>query len=253
MASDCVALEVALVKVPEGWDDDGRFWQDVDEQHLTTDARRSLQDNGLRTGIVGAQIPEVLRSSLEQAADPLESLLNEGSPEEGDLFSRKRRLHIRPGSPRRIPVTTTGESASVVLYTEESAVRAMRFEKPVGMVELSCEPLGDGRVRLEVIPSVEHGEMRQQWGTAEGAWMLYSDRPRQEFESLAFRTILSPGQTLLVTAAEPKGLGAEFFARSGGQQRSVMLVRLAQTQLDDLFNPTPVRRPLASTTNSAVW
>ena len=129
----------------------------------------------------------------------------------------------------------------------------MRFEKPVGMLELSCEPLGDGRVRLQVIPSVEHGEIRQQWGTAEGAWMVYSNRPRQEFESLAFRTILSPGQTLLVTAAEAKGLGAEFFARYEGNERSVMLVRLAQTQMDDLFNPTPVRRPLATTTNSAVW
>ena len=124
---DCVALEVALVKVPESWDEDDRLWQEVDEQHLATDVRRRLQDNGLRTGILGTQIPEVLRTSLEQSTDPLESLTSEGSPEEGDLFSKKRRLHIRPGSPRRIPVTTTGENASVVLYTEEATVaRAVR-------------------------------------------------------------------------------------------------------------------------------
>ena len=180
--------------------------------------------------------------------------MNEGSPEEGDLFSKKRRLHIRPGSPRRIPVTTTGENASVVLYTEEATVCAMRFEKPVGMVELSCEPLGDGRVRLHVIPSVEHGEMRQQWGTAEGAWMVYSNRPRQEFESLAFRTILSPGQTLLVTASGSQGIGCgSSLLVPGATNVPIMLVRLAQTQMDDLFNPTPVRRPLATTTDSAVW
>ena len=128
----------------------------------------------------------------------------------------------------------------------------MRFEKPVGMVELSCEPLGDGRVRLHVIPSVEHGEMPQQWGTAGGL-----DGVFQPSSSGVRVTRLphhpSPGQTLLVTAGEAKGLGAEFFARGGGHGRSVMLVRLAQTQMDDLFNPTPVRRPLATTTDSAVW
>ena len=88
LAADCVALEVALAQVPENWDNDGQLWQEVDERRLTTDVRRRLQDNGLRTGILGAQIPEVLRTSLEQSAEPLESLMNEGSPKEGDLFSK---------------------------------------------------------------------------------------------------------------------------------------------------------------------
>lgn len=251
VAADCVTLEVALVKVPNhGDEEESRFWQDVDEQHLAPEVRRKLQDNGLRTGVLGSQIPEFLRASLEQSADPLEALLNDSSLEEGDLFARKRRLHVRPGSPRRIPVTTQGTSSSVVLHSVESAVRATRFEKPIGIMGLCCEPLGDGRVQLEVVPMVEHGEMRQQIGTAEGSWMLYSDRPRHVFDSLAFRTVLSPGQTLLITAAEAKGVGAELFARNSGQQRSMLLVRLAQTQMDDLFQPAPVRRSLVTTAKS---
>jgi len=253
VAPDSVLLEVALVRLPEDWEQDGAFWQDVDEQHLPSDMRRQLQDNGLRSGILGSQIPPVLRASLEQSADPLEALLTEESPQDSELFAKKRRLHIRPGNPRRIPVTATGTNAAVVLFTEDAAVRALRFEKPLGMVELSCEPLGDGRVRLGVLPAVEHGELRQQWGTAEGSWMMYSSRPRHLFESLAFRTVLSPGQTLVLTAADAKGLGGEFFARLESQQRSMLLVRLAQTQWDDLFHPVVPRRPLATTATAAAW
>ena len=58
------------------------------------------------------------------------------------------------------------------------------------------------------------------------------------FERLRLEAVLSPGQTLLLTSTvDTKGLGDQFFSASagGGGARKLRLVRLAQTQYDDLF------------------
>ena len=247
MATDCIILEVTFVRLPIELETSDEFWQQVDEQHLATDIRRGMGDNGLRTGLVGTQLPECLRDWLDRNPTMLDLVSSELTSEESQMFSRQQRLQMRDGRSKRIPATAGKAEEAVVLLRDGDLVRAMRFERPRGFFVIGSTPLGDGRVQLELTPAVEFGQVRQRWVGGQGSFMLDTDRPQQLFESLRFATVLSPGQTLLVSATpEARGVGGHFFAAEAGEQgqRSLMLVRLAQTQVDDLFDPPDTRRPL---------
>jgi hypothetical protein len=243
MAPDCVVLEVAFLKLKQDPNQDPELWRQIDEQHISTDLRRRLKDNGLRCGLVGMQLPGELRQLLDENPSMLELVSSGVSPEGSELATRRNRLQIRAGNAKRMPVTTAEPDEFVVLLSQDDSVRAKRYEKPRGTFQFRSFPLGDGRVRLELTPEIEHGESRQHWVGDRGALLRTNDRARQTFEELTIKTVLSPGQTLLVTCTpEPKGLGNFFFAttHSGGNEQILMLTRLSQTQIDDLFCPDDV-------------
>jgi hypothetical protein len=196
---------------------------------------------------VGTQLPEALRRWLDRRPDTLELAATSASPDQGELFARQQRLQLRAGKTKRIPVTSAACGEDVLLVTEEGAVRAVRIEKPQGLFEVRGEPLGDGRVRLEITPEVEHGEPKQRWAGVQGSWVARMDREHQIFDNLGFETVLSPGQTLLITGtSEAKGLGRHLFVPcdSSTDDRSIILLRLAQTQWDDLFSDPTTMTPL---------
>jgi hypothetical protein len=61
--------------------------------------------------------------------------------------------------------------------------------------------------------------------------------------------ILSPGEILIVSGTpDVKGLGQHFFASPNADEKSqtMLLVRLAQTQLDDLFAPDQILSPIVT-------
>jgi hypothetical protein len=247
IASDCVVLEVAFVEVSSDLVADREFWNALDELHVDSELRRRLMDNGLRTAVAGAQLPEQLRSALDESTDPLDFLQSGLPPEESELFSQRKRMQMRAGKTRRIPVMSQPRDKMIVLIQEDGDVRGESFEQAQGVISLRCFPQGDGRVQMDLGPEIEFGDFRQRWVGGQGSFVLDVDRQRKTFDPLEVSTLLSPGQTLLVTATpEAKGLGGQFFALASGERdrRSIMLLRLAQTQLDDLFCPDESLSPL---------
>ena len=95
MSPDSVVLEITFVRVPtdaiELLED---MWKDVDELHLPKDQRRRLSANGFRTGIVGTQLPDLVRQLLDQGNDA-QDLANAGGSLADDIF--RRRLHAPLG------------------------------------------------------------------------------------------------------------------------------------------------------------
>ena len=67
MSRDTVVLEMQTVAIPESTSDIelDRLWNELDEQHLDRDLRRRLTENGLRCGLLGTQMPELLRQILD--------------------------------------------------------------------------------------------------------------------------------------------------------------------------------------------
>ena len=66
---------------------------------------------------------------------------------------------------------------------------------------------------------------------------------------LRLQTRLSPGPTLIVTGTpQAKGWGALLFASNTepDSERLVLLIRLSQTQYDDLFDDHETLQPLAT-------
>jgi len=69
-------------------------------------------------------------------------------------------------------------------------------------------------------------------------------------DRLRLESLLGPGQSLVVSATgDIKGLGEHFFSETANSavQRRLLVIRVAQTQLDDLFAAEPTPAPLAAT------
>jgi hypothetical protein len=109
---------------------------------------------------------------------------------------------------------------------------------------LKSYPQGDGRVRIELLPELHYGEMKQNWAGSQGVLQLQVGRSKLGFEQLAFEATLSPGEFLVIASLpkRPGSIGHYFLTDStGGKlEQKLLLIRLAQTQYDDLFSPEPV-------------
>ncbi len=245
MSADSVVLEILRVHVP--CDDPAlgsSLWEEIDEQHFSTELRRKLQRNGFRVGLVGSPIPETLARLLELEDNPPPT----GEATEIDLADmecqtkvQRRRIQIRAG--RRAEIVTSGVREELpVLLWDSGQLNGQTYAKAQTLLSMKAFPKDDGRVRLELLPELYHDESRQRWVGGQGTLRLQAGRPSRTFDQLAISAVLSPGAMLLITAApdRPGSLGHHFFteAQSNPQQK-LLIIRLAQTQHDDLFSGPP--------------
>jgi hypothetical protein len=244
MSSDTVVLEIAFVRLSgESLAAQDELWRQVDEQPLAADVRRRMNENGLRAGIVGSQLPPLLRKLLEEKADPLAIA---GADLATDQTTTLRRLDCRAGKRGVILAGRPREKLTLLLH-EEGRVRGETFGGAQCLFSITTFPQGDGRVRVELVPEIEHGAERQQWVARDGAIRVEPGKNRRILDSLKMDLQLSPGDVLVATCtSEGKGLGKQFFADASPGEQKVLLIRLAQTQYDDLFAPEKVSTPLVT-------
>ena len=141
---------------------------------------------------------------------------------------------------RGLGTTWPNPSVGCVLVNEGRVVGKTLYLAQT-MFSIRSYPGGDGRVRVELVPEIEHGQPRTRYvgQPNDGSLRLDTGRERAIFNELRFEPQLAPGDALLLTCTDAwKGLGRQFFAESSGDVRMqrVIVIRLAQTQLDDLFS-----------------
>jgi hypothetical protein len=247
MPPNGVVLEAAFVRVPPDQPLDG-LWQQIDEQQLDQKIRRNLTENGIRCGVLGAQLPTELhelmaRAGREQALPSGESLVADSAT------ALYRKLQNRPGERSDLIVVPAITERKVVLFSEEGRVRAEAFDQGQALFAVRGYPSGDGTVRVELVPEIQHGEVKHQWVPGNGTFLHDVGRQAREFDQLRLSAVLSPGQTLLITGTnDVRGLGGLLFVRGSGEtsERLLILLRLAQTQYDDLFAPEQAVEPLVT-------
>ena len=104
-------------------------------------------------------------------------------------------------------------------------------------------PQTDSDLELWLAPTIQHGEARKRFVPGENFLRMEVTQDRHRFADLRFRLRLAPGEMMVVTSTcEPRGLGELFFtdATTGQRHQRIVLIRLAQTQQDDLFEtPDP--------------
>jgi len=248
MSPDSVVIEFALLEVPENESQEcDRLWQKVDEQHLPTDQRRKLAARGLRCGVIGAQLPGWVRQHLDSPRKSVELESDDGMASISESATQGR-VHCRAGQSRAI--RGTDECRDLTIHEEfEGQTQPVTYEEAKCEFALAAEPQGDGRVRIELTPEISHGPARQRWVGIDGLFRVDLARDRRRFVDSQLHAILSPGQTLLVAAApDADNFGRAFFledAKSGSCRR-ILLVRLSQTQCDDLFTPERSLTPIAT-------
>lgn len=235
MSPSTVVLELAFVRLnPERPQETTELWREFDEQILPTELRRRLNTNGMRCGMVGSNLPPNLQRLLDNPTEALDVATQDPEKLADDVTSRQYRLQSREGV--RTPIAASSNIEKLhVFVNEDGALRGETYQLAQCMFSVRTYPQGDGRVQLEVVPEIEHGQPVNRRVGQEGIWRLEFSRDRKIFDALRLEVVLSPGDVLAISATpEPLGLGQSFFVK-GPQQTTMLLIRLAQTQKDELF------------------
>lgn len=250
MAPGSTVIDIFFIRLPLGEPDlNSRVWEEVDEQHFPVEVRRNLEKNGFRAGILAGQIPALLARLLDLKGRPGTS----GEVQQvktSDLAAPARvsSQHMQTRAGQRYEIAASGVIEKMpVLVSEAGEIRGLTYEQAQGIFALQVAPQPDGRVQLELVPEIHHGQNRQRWVGDQSIFRFETGRPKRAFEDLKLTAVMSPGAMLLLGSQpnRPGSLGHYFFLESDGRDdrpdQKLILVRLCQTQHDDLVSPGPLR------------
>ncbi len=244
MSPDSVVVDIYFVRFPFGdAEANGDLWAEVDEQHFPTDLRQRLARNGFRAGLIAGPLPEGLWRLLDAPDKP--------GPAEGGMEVKVTDLREDPKVVRRHVQARAGQRTEIqasgvyerlpVLLCDAGGVCGQEYTEAQGVLAMRAEPQPDGRVRIHLVPEVHYGQARLQRIPTPGGVRLEPGRPRRAFDELALEATLQPGHMVLLTSLPHKlgSLGHYFFTqeRSGKLEQKLVVIRLSQTQRDDLFDP----------------
>lgn len=244
MSPDSVVLDIFFARFPQGQEDlNGPLWNEIDEQHFPTEVRRRLAENGFRVGMVGDRLPDKLVELLELKGQ----LPTGGAPGETVVTNLESephvvRRHLQLRADQRSEIITTEIYETLpVLTCDAGEVSGRPYSRAQGLFVVKSYPDRDGRVRLELTPELQFGEERQRFSGRYGAFKLEAGRDREDFDKLAISATLAPGNMIVMSSLPERSgsLGCHFFRHqtSGKTEQKLMVIRLSQTQHDDLFNP----------------
>jgi hypothetical protein len=245
MSPQSMAIEVLIARCPMG-DPKANcdLWSDVDEQQFSTDVRLRWSRNGLRVGVVGSQLPGPLAKILDiQDAKIPTSDEIENAPVRLDEDARVVRRHMQVRSGQRSEIITSEIYPELpVLVSEGDQLTGQTYHQAQGMVAVRALAERDGRVRLELTPELHYGQPRQRWVGQQGMLRMEHGRERLALDSMAGSAVLAPGQMLVMTSLPGRSasVGHHFFAekRDGKEEQKLLIVRVVQTQHDDLVAPS---------------
>jgi hypothetical protein len=248
MSPDSVVLELAVLEVPPDAEAQAEdLWRDIDEQLTPLALRRQLAEHGIRGGVLGNCLPLWVRQRLE---DQQKMLGLDETSKSAILPSTtpQRRLQCRCGSAHRVDV---GQPHQELIVSGQPPDDAAKFQDAQCKLALVPVPRGDGQVQIRLTPEIYHGRARNRWIAEEGVFQLDSRPDCRRYEDLSLQRELLSGQTFVLGGTAklpPQSLGHAFFARSpeNGDGRRLLLIRLAQIQLDDLFAPQSTSPPIAT-------
>jgi len=249
MAPGTAVLEIFSIHLPPG-DPElvSRIWEEVDEQHFPAEVRRKLAKDGFRAGILAGQIPAPLSKLLDLKGKPVAG----GEVQQvkiADLLtpSRVTSQHMQTHAGQRYEIAASDVIAKMpILVSESGEIRSLTYEQAQGMFALHVTPQPDGRVLLELVPEIHHGDYRQHLVGDQTIFRWETGRAKRAFEELKLTAVMGPGAMLLLGSQPNRqgSLGHYFFLEGNGRDdrldEKLILVRLCQTQHDDLVSPGPL-------------
>jgi hypothetical protein len=155
--------------------------------------------------------------------------------------------HLQTRAGQRSEIVASGIYDQLpVLLSEAGEIRGQTYAQAQGIFALAASPQPDSRVQLDLIPEIHHDHSRQHWVGDQAMWRLEAGRPKRAFDDMKITAVLAPGSMLLMGSQPNRAgsLGHEFFREGTGHdnrwEQKLILVRLIQTQHDDLVTPPPL-------------
>lgn len=216
------------------------IWQKVDESVFDFQQRQLLDRNGLRAGLFHGELPKELREQLNSVAEKQKTDVVELAGLGSDADSRMRLMRCRAGRRKDIIIRREiSRPLSIITSLDDQLAGQSFYDRPVALFSMTAFPTTDGKATLELVPEVQHGEALSQYVTSEVGVRQELRRPAKIWKALNIKAQMLPGEVLVVSATQPpKSLGGAFFVSETAQKTEehlVLLIRLAATQLDDLF------------------
>ncbi|MBL8830373.1 MAG: hypothetical protein JNM18_25580 [Planctomycetaceae bacterium] len=219
------------------------LWQRIDEQQIPPEVRAKLLANGLRAGVLGAQLPPELEQRMLLTDKPrsAETELSAGQID-NDSPVRQRSLQVQAG--RRTNILCVGEQQkvpelSLLVRGSDGEVSGKTYRKVSGLFVARAYPNGDGSARIELTPEIEHGDPQRRYDPSEGVLRVDFGPARETLESLKFDALLSPGQMLIVSSVPERtgSLGRQLLTSETGDKKrqKLLMVRLGRTGFNDSF------------------
>ena len=250
MSKDSVGIEIATVTF-DAADRDllSAIRRELDEQIMAPEKRRQLARNGLVAGKIGSQIPEPLKLLLVEAehrrSNPTTQAMVDGPDEQRFVQSRAgKRLGVKLW-PRASSWTASYDDGE--LKGDES------YQDALCEIGVFCSAGENSSATIKLVPEVEHGPLKQKYVAQRGSFYAEARRERVTYEDLAMEFRLQAGEILLVSceAARPSStvivegkpvaqpdtrLGLKFFHDASSTKQKLLLIRLAQAQIDVSFD-----------------
>lgn len=247
LAKNGVVLDVMFVRAPLGDADLNEVvWNEIDELHFSPADRRRFDANGLRAGIISGQLPQPIERLIDLKEQPADDA---DAPKEVDIerpVGRQRQLRVRPGKRSEIIAMGEGDRVpemSLLMKDDAGQVKGRTLTNVMGMFAARAYPQGDGGVRLEMTPELEHGAAQKRFVPGDGMFRVEFGPPHEVLEELRISATLAPGQMLALTARPERvgSLGYRFFTEKQGDatMQKMIVIRLAHSEFDERFNDGP--------------
>ena len=276
IAVDAVGLDIGVAQLDSSQSKTFEtFWGLLDQQELPLERRKVLDRNGLRVAIMSSHAPP----QLNQLVDPPEidpDLLNEF---ERQLFAKgllrpqtrmlsHERISNREGQAHKVETSEVHREISWVIQADDQQT-AGSGKLVRGVISVTTYPQGDGSVRLIVRPEIHHGQSRPRIGAGQGSFLVESSQFITPLDELKFELNLRSGESLVIaptkdvsdmgkilfgtlqTAGNSVGLDSAGLDSSAPKKpvatHRMLLIRVVQTQMDDLFSDSNLNEKLTTT------
>jgi hypothetical protein len=208
------------------------LWDVVDEQALDPEARRRLNANGLRAGVIAGTLPPSFAARLAATAGADAALV--------ESAGMRKLLRLLPGRRAEV-VSATGLAELVLIEEADDGVRGGTYRDATTQLAVEARPAADGCVRIDAVPEIKHGPVVRSWVGEEGLFRLEAGQRRQRLEHLEIAATLRPQAVLIIgCAGEATSTVGDALLRdrAGGGLRLLVLRPLA-TAVDPLFASSP--------------
>jgi hypothetical protein len=236
-------LDVCFVRLPSG-DAQGMAdaWEEVDEQSLPAEDRKRLARCGFRVGTFGSRLPSQLATALARATAPSGPGQLPATEGEDQIGATRHQMYLTGG--QRGELVASGVLSQFhVLETRNGRPQGQTFEDGQAQFTITSEPLGDGRVRLELTPEIHYGPFQQRFAPGEGSFRFDNSRKKKVLTDLKLSATLSPGEILMISGRpdQPGSLGDRFFRETDGAapRPRLLLLRLSPPSGDQAFQEPP--------------
>ncbi len=235
---DRVTLEIFSAPTTAGDPRIAQLWAEVDEQWLAPEQRSRLAQNGLQVGIVGPRVPRALAELLRVTDERIEADDRTLVPLDPDSEVKMTMMQPLLGK-RHEQIVSHVYDELVLLQIFQGELQGRTYRKAEGRLAMYVFNQTDGRVRVELVPELHHGELQNRFSGSEAMLVMKQERPKRVFEELKFAPMLAPGQMFVMTclADRPGSIGHSFFTYQDGDKlvQKLYVIRVAQAGPDRAF------------------